>query len=85
MNEFFSNPTNRRWIYGVISAAIPVLVGLGFMAGEDSQMWMNLAAAVLGLSASTLALPNTPAAQHVTVEHDESTDFPDGTGRHRAE
>ena len=57
---FIKDPNTRKWIYGIVAAAIPVLVILGFASGEDTQVWLNLAAAVLGLGTAGLAAPNTP-------------------------
>ena len=59
MNTF--TPAVRKWIYGIAAAAIPVLVLFGVVAAEDTQVWLNFAAAVLGLGAAGLALPNTPS------------------------
>ncbi|MCQ1951632.1 hypothetical protein NNX28_17070 [Arthrobacter sp. zg-Y859] len=56
---FIKDPNTRKWIYGIVAAAIPVLVILGFVGGEDTQVWLNLAAAVLGLGTAGLAAPNT--------------------------
>ena len=61
---FIKDPNTRKWIYGIVAATIPVLVILGFVSGEDTQVWLNLAAAVLGLGTAGLAVPNTaPAAE----------------------
>lgn len=54
------NPATRKWIYGIVAAGIPLLVIFGVVAAEDTQMWLNFAAAVLGFGAASLALPNTP-------------------------
>ena len=59
MNTF--TPAVRKWIYGIAAAAIPILVLFGVVAAEDTQVWLNFAAAVLGLGAAGLALPNTPS------------------------
>lgn len=64
---FIKDPNTRKWIYGIVAAAIPVLVILGVLAAEDTQVWLNLAAAVLGLGAAGLAVPNTaPAVEEPT-------------------
>lgn len=59
MNAF--TPAARKWIYGIVAAGIPILVLFGVIAAEDTQVWLNFAAAVLGLGAASLALPNTPS------------------------
>lgn len=66
-----TDPAVRRWLYGIIAAAIPVLVIAGVIGPDDVQVWLNLAAAILGLGAAGLAIPNTPV--------------PPGTGKRRAE
>ena len=59
-NRWIPDPLIRRYIYGVVLAFIPILVGFGVISPEQVQLWLNLAAAVLGLGATALALPNTP-------------------------
>jgi len=48
----------RNYIYGIIIATIPLLVAAGFIANDEAQLWLNLAAAILGLSGNALAKPN---------------------------
>ena len=67
---FISDPNTRKWIYGIVAAAIPVLVILGFVSGEDTQVWLNLAAAVLGLGTAGLAAPNTTPPAQPTPKQD---------------
>ena len=50
----------RTWAYSVITAAIPVLVALGAVSGDQAGLWLNLAAAVLGLGGSSLAVAYRP-------------------------
>ena len=68
---FIKDPNTRKWIYGIVAAVIPVLVILGFVSGEDTQVWLNLAAAALGLGTAGLAAPNTALTptgpQQVTI------------------
>lgn len=71
MNTF--TPATRKWVYGIVAAGIPILVLFGTVAAEDVQVWLNFAAATLGLGAAGLALPNTP-----------TEDAPDSKGRHEA-
>jgi len=54
-----SNEATRAWLYRIIVAAIPILVALGYLAGDQAQLWLGLAAAVLGVGASGLAVANT--------------------------
>ena len=67
MNTF--TPAVRKWIYGIVAAGIPILVLFGTVAAEDVQVWLNFAAAVLGLGAAGLALPNTPAGSDEPPRH----------------
>ena len=59
-NRWIPDPAVRRYLYGVVAVMIPILVGFGVISPEQVQLWLNLAAAVLGLGATALALPNTP-------------------------
>ena len=45
----------RTWLYGIIGAAVPLLLGYGVLAPEHVTLWLNLAAAVLAVGSSTLA------------------------------
>lgn len=54
-----TDPAVRRYIYGISVAAIAVLVVLGLLSSDQTQVWLNLVAAVLGLGNGVLALPNT--------------------------
>ena len=54
----FLTPQVRTYIYGVISAALPLLVTAGVLAPEDMQQWLLLAAAILGLGSNILAAAN---------------------------
>jgi hypothetical protein len=56
------DPATRRYIYRVILAAIPLLLLFGIIQGDAVTPIANAAAALLGLGAAGLALPNTPAA-----------------------
>lgn len=65
--------TQRRWVYGIVIAALPILAAYGVLGPEQAPMWVALAAAVLGVSSSALA------AQNVGAEPEEYV------GEHRAE
>lgn len=62
----------RRWAYGIVIAALPVLAAYGILGPDQAPMWVALAAAILGVSSSTLAAANVGA---------EPEDY---TGRHRS-
>lgn len=61
----------RRWAYGIVIAALPLLAAYGVLGPDQAPMWVALAAAVLGVSSSALA------AQNVGVEPEQYQ------GRHR--
>ena len=42
----------RRWLYGVGVAIGALLVGYGYLNGEQLLMWLALLTAVLGLTAT---------------------------------
>lgn len=50
-------PQVRRWTYGIITAAVPLLVVYGVLEAETAPLWAALAASVLGTGT---ALAHTP-------------------------
>jgi hypothetical protein len=48
----------RRYIYGVIGTIVPLLVTLGILAGDVAGHIMAIAASVLALGSSALAINN---------------------------
>lgn len=70
---------HRTYIYGIIIAAIPILVAAGFIAGDQAQLWLTLAAAVLGLGSAGLAKPNSnPKRVEVLARADQGGTPPNG-------
>lgn len=67
----------RTYIYNIVIAAIPLLVVAGFIVEDQAQLWLTLAAALLGLGTTGLAQPNANPKK-VTV-------IPAGEGRYRAD
>ena len=63
-------PQVRTYLYGVVSAGLPLLVTAGFLAPEDMQQWLLLAAALLGLGSNIMAAANVskPVAKVEVVE-----------------
>lgn len=55
MNRIIVNPDLRRWIYGIATAGLGVLLVYGIITGEQAAAWSGLAMAVTGL-----AMVNTP-------------------------
>ena len=58
--EYFAwlTPQVRRWAYGIITAAVPLLVVYGIIEAATAPLWLALAASVLG---TATALAHTPA------------------------
>ena len=57
-------PQTRKWIYGIIAAAVPLLITLGTITGDLGQQILNVAAAVLAIGGSALAIKNVPTDDH---------------------
>lgn len=53
-------PEVRKWIYGIIATTVPLLIAAGTLADEVGAQILNVAAAVLAISGSTLAISNVP-------------------------
>ena len=53
-------PHVRKWIYGIIAATVPLLITVGTITGDLGQQILNVAAAVLAISGSALAIKNVP-------------------------
>jgi hypothetical protein len=53
-------PHVRKWIYGIIAATVPLLITVGSITGELGQQILNVAAAVLAVGGSALAISNVP-------------------------
>lgn len=49
------SPQVRQYLYGVILYGMPVLVGLNIVDPTLVPLWMNLAAAVLGVTSGGVA------------------------------
>lgn len=50
-------PQIRAWIYGVITALVPILTIYGIVDQSTAPLWLSLAASVL---ATSTALAHTP-------------------------
>jgi hypothetical protein len=53
-------PAVRKWIYGIIAATVPLLISLGSITPEMGGQILNVAAAVLSIGGSVLAISNVP-------------------------
>jgi len=53
-------PEVRKWIYGIVAATVPLLISLGTITNELGTQILNVAAAVLAVGSSVLAIKNVP-------------------------
>ena len=53
-------PAVRKWIYGIIAATVPLLITLGSITSELGTQVLHVAAAVLAIGGSALAISNVP-------------------------
>lgn len=58
--------TVRRWIYGVATAVIPLLIAYGVVDDQTAPLWVALVAAVLVPGMATAA--TVPSSASVVVE-----------------
>ncbi|MSS45920.1 hypothetical protein FYJ43_07690 [Cutibacterium sp. WCA-380-WT-3A] len=74
--------TGRRWLYGVATAAIPLLIAVGAISDEQAPLWVALIGAVLvpGVALSA-TVPDTshavipPAVAEAIIPDDDSIDM----------
>jgi hypothetical protein len=77
------DPAIRRYVYGIVAAVIPLLLLTGLITPDAVTPILNAAAAVLGLGAAGLALPNTPKGS--LPANEAATEPPIDAPRHSAE
>lgn len=53
-------PDVRSWLYGVISAVLAIIAAYGLISADEVPLWLTLAAALLGLTGSTVATAYRP-------------------------
>jgi hypothetical protein len=53
-------PATRKWIYGIVAATVPLLISLGTITGELGAQILNVAAALLAIGSSALAISYVP-------------------------
>lgn len=58
LTKQFWTAERRGWLYKVAVAAVPLLVSVGIVTGDMAQLVLNVIAAILGVSASGMALVN---------------------------
>ncbi|MGP6170633.1 hypothetical protein ACTU6V_05430 [Microbacterium sp. A204] len=59
-NRWVPSPAVRAWLYGIIAAAVPLLVLLGVFTVDVGGHVLNIAAALLAIGGLSLAARNTP-------------------------
>lgn len=66
----------RAWLYKIAVAAVPLCVSIGLVTGDIAQLVLNVLAAVLGVSATGMALTNvTPdSVFKIAVELEEENE-----------
>lgn len=58
-------PETRKSIYGLVAAAVPLLVIIGAVSDDVAQQVLNIAAALLAVGGSSLAFANvTPSSKN---------------------
>ena len=50
-------PDVRRWLYGIATALVPILVIYGVIESETAPMWIALVASVLGTGTALAHVP----------------------------
>jgi hypothetical protein len=53
-------PATRKWIYGIIAATVPLFVTLGYLTPDIARELLAVAAAILTVAGSALAIKNVP-------------------------
>lgn len=59
-------PRVRQWFYGVLTMAMPLLIGYGVLDNQQAALWVALAGAVLGLGTAGLHTPVKSPPRHAT-------------------
>jgi hypothetical protein len=53
-------PHTRKWIYGIVATTVPLLISLGTITTELGAQILNVAAALLAIGGSALAITYVP-------------------------
>lgn len=56
------NEATRAYVYRVLVAVLPILTVYGLVAEQDVAVWLNLAAAVLGVGLAAVNTSTKPPA-----------------------
>lgn len=73
----FWTAKRRTWLYSVVTALVPLMLAVGVMTSDVAELVLKVAAAVLSVSATGMALSNiTPdnvLSVGLAVEDDDAT------------
>lgn len=59
-NRWVPRPAIRKYIYGVLAAAGPIVVFYGLATTEEVALWLGVGATILGTPTGALAAANVP-------------------------
>lgn len=59
-NKWIPSPKARRWVYGVLASAGPVVMFYGLASAAEVAVWLGLGAMILGTPVGVLASANAP-------------------------
>ncbi|WP_258933179.1 hypothetical protein [Nesterenkonia pannonica] len=76
LDRIITDRTKRKYIYGIVLAVLPLLVAYGIFDEGTSGTVALIAAAVLGVGESSLALANTPKKEPVEADPIEDASTP---------
>jgi len=48
----------RSWLYGIVVAAVPLLVAVGTLTNDTAQLVLNVVASILAVGGGSMALNN---------------------------
>jgi len=69
MDKFDSFWTRKRraWVYGVVVALVPLLVSVGWLAGDVAGVVLQVTASLLAVGSGSMALANLTPDDILTV------------------
>lgn len=56
ISAVITNPRFRQWLYTLLLAAVPLLIGYGIIDVNQAALWLAAGGAVLGLGTATGAV-----------------------------
>jgi len=59
-NKWIPSPEVRKWIFGILAAAGPLVVFYGLATQEEVALWLGLGATIIGTPGASLAARNVP-------------------------